>query len=129
MIVGIGVDLVDLKRFEAQLKKNPNLLDRVFHTVEKTYSPKQLAGSWAAKEAVIKAVGDIEGIHLREISVVRDSLGKPWLNAEGATARRLTEAGIAKLHLSLSHEGPMLVAYVVAEAAGSLIDGEGGFDA
>jgi len=129
MIVGIGVDLVDLKRFEAQLKTNPKLLDRVFHKLEKTYTPRQLAGSWAAKEAVIKAVGDIEGIQLSEISVVRDSLGKPWLNAEGATAARLTEAGIAKLHLSLSHDGQMLIAYVVAEAAGSLVDGEGGFDA
>lgn len=129
MIVGIGVDLVDLKRFEAQLKKNPKLLDRVFHKLEKTYTPRQLAGSWAAKEAVIKAVGDIEGIQLSEISVVRDSLGKPWLNAEGTTAARLAEAGIAKLHLSLSHDGGMLIAYVVAEAAGSLVDGEGGFDA
>lgn len=129
MIVGIGVDLVDLKRFEQQLKKNPKLLDRVFHSVEKNYTPRQLAGSWAAKEAVIKAVGDIQGIHLSELSVVRDSLGKPWLNAEGSTALRLREAGIAKLHLSLSHDAGVLVAYVVAEAAGELLEGEGGFDA
>lgn len=129
MIVGIGVDLVDLKRFEAQLKKNPKLLDRVFHPVEKSYTPRHLAGSWAAKEAVIKAVGDVQDIQLSEISVVRDALGKPWLNAEGKTAERLTQAGIAKLHLSLSHDGGMLVAYVVAEAAGTLIQGEGGFDA
>lgn len=129
MIVGIGVDLVDLERFEAQLAKNPNLLERVFHPIERSYSPRKLAGSWAAKEAVIKAVGEIEGISLRELSVVRDSLGKPWLNAEGSTAQRLKRAGIAKLHLSLSHDGGMLVAYVIAEGAASLQDGEGGFDA
>lgn len=129
MIIGIGVDLVDLKRFEAQLKKNPKLVDRFCHPVEKQYSPRQLAGSWAAKEATIKAVGDVQGIFATELSVVRDSLGKPWLQAEGATAKRLSDAGIAKLHLSLSHDGGMLIAYVIAEAAGSLIDGEGGFDA
>lgn len=129
MITGIGVDLVDLKRFEQTIEKNPKLIERLFHPVERGYTTNQLAGSFAAKEAVVKALGSSEGLSWQEISVVRDSLGKPWIHAEGASAKRLQDAQVAKLHLSLSHDGGFLTAYVIAEGAGLLGDGEGGWDA
>jgi holo-[acyl-carrier protein] synthase len=129
MITGVGVDLVDLVRFEDHLTKTPKLLERLFHPVERDYKMRQLAASFAAKEAVVKALGTGEGLHWNELSVVRDSLGKPWIQAEGQSAKRLHEAGVAKLHLSLSHDGGMLIAYVIAEGVGSLGIGEGGWDA
>mgnify|MGYP000249304811 CR=1 FL=1 len=129
MITGVGVDLVDLARFEAELAKTPKLLERLFHPVERGYKVRQLAASFAAKEAVVKALGTSEGLRWNELSVVRDTLGKPWIQAEGQSAARLHDAGVAKLHLSLSHDGGMLVAYVIAEGVGSLSAGEGGWDA
>ena len=129
MIAGIGVDLVDLKRFEAELDKTPKLRERLFHSVEREYSVRQLAGSFAAKEALVKALGSPDGLSWQEISVVRDQLGKPWLHAEGASANRIQAAGVTKLHLSLSHDGGMLIAYVIAEGAGALDGSEGGWDA
>lgn len=129
MIIGVGVDLVDLARFEAELAKTPKLRERLFHPVERDYSTRQLAGSFAAKEAVVKALGSGENLSWVELSVVRDSLGKPWVHAEGESAKRLGAAGVVKLHLSLTHDGGMLAAYVVAEGAGTLLAEEGGWNA
>lgn len=129
MIRGIGVDLVDLARFEAKLEQTPALLERLFHPVERSYTPRQLAGSFAAKEALVKALGGPEGLTWTELSVVRDSLGAPWLHAEGGSALRLKAAQVTKVHLSLSHDGGMLVAYLIAEGPGNLDGTEGGFDA
>jgi holo-[acyl-carrier protein] synthase len=109
------VDLVDLARFEEKLATTPALLERLFHPVERGYSSRQLAGSFAAKEALVKALGSPEGLSWTELSVVRDSLGKPWLHAEGHSQDRVTSAGADKLHLSISHDGGLLTAYVIAE--------------
>ncbi len=116
MILGIGVDLVDLARFEHHILENPRLGDRLFHPREQHYEMRQLAGSFAAKEALVKALGGPDGLSWTELYVQRDNAGKPWLEAEGASADRLREAGVDKLHLSISHDGGMLTAYVIAEA-------------
>ncbi len=116
MIVGIGVDVVDLARFEEQLSKTPALVERLFHPVERDNAPLQLAGSFAAKEALVKAMGGPIGLSWHELSVVRDTNGQPWLHAQGGSAERLAQAGVAKTHLSISHDGGMLVAYVIAES-------------
>lgn len=116
MIIGVGVDLVDLPRFEEKLAASPALLERLFHPVERHYSPVQLAGSFAAKEALVKALGSPEGLSWVELSVVRDSLGKPWLHAEGGSQQRVIDFGADRLHLSISHDGGLLTAYVVAES-------------
>ena len=119
MILGIGVDLVDLARFETHILENPRLGDRLFHPSEQHYEMRQLAGSFAAKEALVKALGGPDGLTWAELYVIRDNAGKPWLEAEGASAQRIREAGVDKLHLSISHDGGMLTAYVIAEAAAS----------
>ena len=67
MIVGLGVDLVDIARFERTLERTPRLLERLFSPAEQTRSPRSLAARYAAKEALIKALGDhcgITGLHL-----------------------------------------------------------------
>jgi holo-[acyl-carrier protein] synthase len=112
MILGIGVDLVDLARFEQHILENPRLAERLFHPVEQHYEMRQLAGSFAAKEALVKALGGPDGLSWVEIKVTRDNAGKPWL-----------DAGVDKLHLSISHDGGMLTAYVVAEQLPELSQG------
>ena len=119
MILGIGVDLVDLARFDEHITDNPRLAERLFHEVEQGYAIRQLAGSFAAKEALVKALGGPAGLSWNEIYVVRDGAGKPSIQAEGASAARLREAGVDKLHLSISHDGGMLIAYVIAEDGGA----------
>ena len=116
MILGIGVDLVDLARFEEHILQNPRLAERLFHPVEQHYEMRQLAGSFAAKEALVKALGGPDGLSWAEIRITRDTAGKPWIDAEGGSADRLAQAGVDKLHLSISHDGGMLTAYVIAEA-------------
>ena len=115
MILGIGVDLVDLARFEQHILENPRLSERLFHELEQEYSMRQLAGSFAAKEALVKALGGPDGLNWSELYVERDFAGKPWLNAGGRSAEHLAEVGVDRLHLSISHDGGMLTAYVIAE--------------
>lgn len=125
MIAGIGVDLVDLARFEEQLEKTPALRERLFHPLERDNSVRQLAGSFAAKEALVKALGSPVGLAWTELRVWRNELGQPILIAQGSSAARLESLGVDKLHLSISHDGGMLIAYVIAEKSKS----EGGENA
>jgi len=125
VIAGIGVDLVDLARFEKQIENTPALRDRLFHEAERDNSVRQLAGSFAAKEALVKALGSPIGLAWTELRVWRNELGQPILIAQGGSAARLESLGVDKLHLSISHDGGMLIAYVIAEKT----DREGGEDA
>lgn len=117
MIVGIGVDLVDISRFEASIERTPKLRDRLFTPAEQRLRPHSLAARYAAKEALIKALGGSEGVHWVEIEVGSEPSGRPVLALSGTTAETVRERGITALHLSLSHDGGMATAYVVAEAA------------
>lgn len=121
MIVGIGVDVVDLTRFERSLARTPALRGRLFgdhETVLRDGAPRQvpsLAARFAAKEALIKALGGSTGVSWHDIVVLSDEQGAPSLTLTGG-ARALAEArGVARLHLSLSHDGGVAVAYVIAE--------------
>lgn len=116
MIIGVGVDLVDLTRFENKLAETPALIERIFTEPERGAKPESLAGYWAAKEALIKAIGNPVGLNWHDVSVTKDDLGKPALNVSGATLERATELGIANWHLSISHDGGIAVAFVIAES-------------
>lgn len=115
MVYSIGVDLVDVTRFEEHVAKTPRLLERIFLTSEIDAPMKTIAGRFAAKEALIKALGGSVGLAWHEIEVTKDSAGKPEIKTFGQTAQTLGSAGITKLHLSISHDGGMAVAMVVAE--------------
>jgi len=115
VIRGIGVDLVQLHRFERALTRAPRLRERLFAVDEREAPIRTLAGRFAAKEAFIKALGDPRGLKWQEVTVVSDELGKPSLQTSGATKSRLEAAGIQSLHLSITHDGGMACAFVVAE--------------
>jgi holo-[acyl-carrier protein] synthase len=116
MIVGVGVDLVDLARFERAITKTPELLTKIFSETEREGSVETLAGRFAAKEALVKAVGDPSGLLWHEVLVSKDSLGKPSLSTVGSTASFVAGRGINSLHLSISHDAGSAIAFVVAEA-------------
>lgn len=117
MIVGIGVDLVDIPRFERSLARTPRLRERLFADAERELRPHSLAARYAAKEALIKALGGSDGVHWVEIEVASEPSGRPVFALTGETAETIARRGIRALHLSLSHDAGVAVAYVVAESA------------
>lgn len=122
MIVGIGVDVVDVPRFEATLERTPGMAERLFTEQERVTdlghprTPTSLAARFAAKEAVAKALGAPTGMHWHDCQVIGDSGGRPWLRMSGTVEAAAAEQGIERWHLSLSHDGDVAVAYVVAES-------------
>jgi len=116
VIVGVGVDLVDVTRFAASLHRTPSLRDRLF-TPDETdgLSEESLAARFAAKEALVKALGEaLPSWHDAVVSTTET--GAPRFVTSSRMDARLNEAGIDRLHLSLSHEGGGAVAFVIAES-------------
>jgi holo-[acyl-carrier protein] synthase len=121
-IRGVGVDAVDVARFRLVLARRPRLADRLFTEAERSYAASgkdpgsRLAARFAAKEAVLKALGvGIGAADFREVEVVRDDSGAPRLALGGRAATLATARGVRFWHLSLSHTELVAVASVVAE--------------
>lgn len=115
MIAGIGVDMVDIARFERALERTPRLLERLFAGDERSLKPHSLAARYAAKEALIKALGGSDGVYWTDIEVTPEASGRPWFTLAGSTAAVVAERGITGLHLSMTHDAGLAIAYVIAE--------------
>src|ERR1044071_1714559 len=115
MIAGIGVDVVDLKRFEHALVRTPALKERLFAESERDKPLRSLAGRFAAKEALIKALGDSSGVEWHDMAVVNNELGNPSFALTGGTAAIVKRLGITRIHLTMSHDAGIAVANVVLE--------------
>ncbi len=121
VLVGIGLDVVLVERFAAALTRTPLLADRLFTEAERVTgsgnprSPESLAARFAAKEAVAKALGAPAGLRWHDCEIVTDPDGRPWLTVSGTVAAAAAERGIDRWHLSLSHDGGIASAMVVAE--------------
>lgn len=116
MIAGIGVDVVDLTRFERSVQRTPALLERLFTTAERTLPLHSLAGRFAAKEALIKAIGDSTGVRWHDMEVVSNDLGNPSFVLHNAVAASVEARGIDSIHLSMSHDAGIAIAYVLLES-------------
>lgn len=115
MIAGVGVDLVDLARFERAVSRTPRLRERLFAESERHLPLRSLAGRFAAKEALIKALGDSLGAGWHDMEVVTDVDGKPSFRVHGPVAAAFAARGIRTAHVSMSHDAGMAIAFVVAE--------------
>ncbi|MBX3595936.1 MAG: holo-ACP synthase [Rhizobiaceae bacterium] len=129
MIIGIGSDLIDIRRIEQTLQRHEaRFIARVFTDVERARSERraQRAASYAkrfaAKEACAKALGTgiSDGIFWRDMGVVNLPGGKPTMELTGGAARRLSEllpAGHRPLvHLTITDDYPLAQAFVIIEA-------------
>jgi holo-[acyl-carrier protein] synthase len=114
-IAGIGIDVVDLARFERAVGRTPRLKDRLFAPSERDLPLRSLAGRFAAKEALMKALGDATGVTWHDMEVVSDAEGNPSLLLTGAAAGIAERRGITAIHLSMSHDAGVAIAQVVAE--------------
>jgi holo-[acyl-carrier protein] synthase len=122
MIVGIGVDVVDLPRFEQTLQRTPLIVDRLFTAHERfradgsERSSASLAVRFAAKEAVAKALGAPGGMAWHDCEVQTMASGQPVLTISGTVLAAAKRLGITRWHVSLSHDGAVGFATVVAES-------------
>ena len=117
MIVGVGIDVVDVARFGATLDRTPALRDRLFTAGERDLPLNSLAARFAAKEAVAKALGAPTGLNWHDAEVHRGVDGRPHLEVRGTVQAQVDALGITSLHLSLSHDAGIASAVVVAEGA------------
>jgi len=112
MIEGIGIDVVDIGRFQESLERTPELRNRVFTPGEAELKIASLAARFAAKEALVKALDARDMFSWQDVEVVNSSTGKPEFSFKGALAARI---GDAKVYLSISHDAGIASAMVVIE--------------
>ena len=116
-ILGLGIDVVAISRFEQAVERSPRFLERVFTDAERERSTASLAARWAAKEALAKALASPGGLNWHDAEVVSEASGKPLLVVRGTVAARAAELGITSFHLSLSHDAGIASAVVIGEGA------------
>ncbi len=116
MIVGVGIDVVDVARFGETLVRTPALLERLFALRERTLPMASLAARFAAKEALAKALGAPAGMHWVDAEVRTDYTGRPTLVMSGSVEERAADLGVRRTHVSLSHDAGIASAVVVLES-------------
>jgi holo-[acyl-carrier protein] synthase len=115
MILGVGIDVVDVARFAVTLERTPALRSRLFTPAEAARPLASLAARFAAKEALAKALGAPSGLNWLDAEVQTDDTGRPTLVMNGTVAARAAEVGVAWSHVSLSHDAGIASAVVVLE--------------
>ena len=116
MIIGLGIDVVDIERFGAALERTPGLRERLFTTLERGLPVRSLAARFAAKEALAKALCTPGDLRWHDAQVGRGEHGEPELSVTGSVADRAHQLGAVHLRLSLSHDGGIATAIVIAES-------------
>ena len=122
MIVGIGNDIVDIRRIQIALNKHPRrfpmrLLSNTEQQHPRASEIQYLASRWAAKEALGKALGC--GVRapmtLQQITVLNDNKGKPFFIFTDSGKQYLNACGVRHCHLSIAHDGDYAAAFVITE--------------
>lgn len=115
------MDVVDVERFRRALERTPSMRERLFTPAELEYvAPKidpvpSLAGRFAAREAVMKALGlGLGAFGFHEAWVEVEASGAPRLVLVGRARELAVDRGVTRWHLSISHDGPVAVAMVAA---------------
>ncbi|MFL0247223.1 holo-ACP synthase [Candidatus Clostridium stratigraminis] len=124
MILGIGVDIVEIRRIKAAIERKDNFVNKLFNKEEIEYlklrglRPEFVAGRFAAKEAVSKALGTgFRGFGFKDIVINRTALGKPTVELKGKARQIASELGANgyKIDISISHGDDSAIAYVIIE--------------
>ncbi len=112
MIEGIGIDVVDIARFQESLERTPALRERLFTEREAALKISSLAARFAAKEALVKALDARDVFTWHDAEVINAESGKPAFQFKGALAVRVQGQ---RVHLTLSHDAGIASAMVVIE--------------
>lgn len=110
MIERVGIDVVEVVRIERAMR-NPSFVKRILTPTERQsiMSPIRVAGRWAAKEAIAKAIGS--GLSWQDVEITNEPSGQPRANVR----HTLIESGSHRLHVSISHERGIAAAVAVLE--------------
>lgn len=117
MVIGVGIDVVDIERFRQTLERTPRLRERLFTEAEQALPPASLAARFAVKEALAKALGAPVGLHWTDVEVYRHDGGRPLLDVRGSVAALAADLGVTRWHVSLSHDAGIASAVVIAEGS------------
>ena len=126
MIIGIGVDIIEIERVRQAIRNNKNFLSKLFtereidYFISRNMNSEVIAGNFAAKEAVSKALGTgMRGFSFKDIEILRNELGKPEVilhNGANLIGNKLVENNNSlRIHLSISHNNSSAIAYSVLE--------------
>ncbi|WP_342084856.1 holo-ACP synthase [Dyadobacter sp. OTU695] len=123
MIIGVGCDIVEHEATRSLgWSINLNARKRVFSCRELalssgTHSDLFLSGRFAGKEAILKCLGTglIDGVALKDLEILQNKQGKPFIHIGGEAARIAEKLGIVKWHISISHATGFSTAFVLAE--------------
>jgi holo-[acyl-carrier protein] synthase len=115
VILGTGIDVVDIGRFVESLERTPNLRTRLFTPAEAALPPASLAARFAAKEAIAKALGAPRGLGWHDAEIVREDSGRPRFEIRGTVRAAADALGVRMVHVSLSHDAGIASAFVVLE--------------
>ncbi len=124
MIIGIGIDIIDIPRVKKIAEEfGEDFVSKIFADNEIAYCKAKktpeinLAARFAAKEAFLKALGTglRGGIDWKDIQIVNDDLGNPFICLEGNAKKLAAKRGIVTTHLSISHTSEYATAMVVLE--------------
>jgi len=122
MIIGIGVDAVDVGRFRLMLERTPGTRERIFTADELAYAELQsdpvpsLAVRFAAREAVMKALGvGLGAFDFHDIWIRRQESGQPEIVQTGRAANLADRCGVRHWLVSLTHTDQTAIAYVIGE--------------
>ena len=115
MIIGVGIDVVDVERFGETLDRTPALRDRLFTKHESDRPLASLAARFAAKEALAKALGAPPGLAWHDVEVVRSDGGEPRLELRGTVEAAARARGARSWQVSLSHDGGIATAVVLLQ--------------
>ncbi len=124
MIIGIGVDIIDINSFTESFNKSKRFRQRVFTEREITYCESKpnnyqhYAVRFAAKEAVMKAIGTgwDNGVQWKQIETINSGNGNPEISLSGKALELTKDMGVDKIFVSLSHDETHSVAFVVLES-------------
>ncbi|GAB47955.1 holo-ACP synthase [Mobilicoccus pelagius] len=117
MIVGVGIDVVDVARFGAVLQRTPSIRRRLFTEGEQDLPLESLAGRFAVKEALAKALGSPGGLAWTDAEVQRGEHGAPRLVVRGTVAACAARRGAEEFLVSISHDGGIATAIVLAQGS------------
>ena len=123
MIIGIGTDIVEIRRIKKIMNdKSNSFLKKIFTDKEiklleeRNLRSEYIAGRFAAKEAISKALGTgFREFSFRDITVLNDELGKPIVKLDGNAKKIADKNGKTILHLSISHGDDAAIAYAILE--------------
>jgi len=120
LIDAIGVDIIEIDRIKRAVSRHQyDFLNRIYTPaeLEANHNVSSLAARFAAKEAMMKALGTgIKGVGWREIEILTNSDGAPLIKLYGRALQKSAELGLSRFEVSLSHSRKYAVAFVIGHA-------------